>query len=73
LAHRHQLVEVTEEDLELFAREYINHLGEQPTPTAESMIVPVRVNDESEYDLTRGAIINELNLQIGTQLNKPQL
>ena len=61
---------MTEEDLELFAREYVNQLGEQPTPTAESMIVPVRVNDDSEYNLTRGAILNDLNLKIGTQLNK---
>ena len=67
-AEQPQLVEVSETDLELFAREYQNQLSQQPTPVAGSMIVPVDASDESEYDLTRGSILNDFNLEIGTQL-----
>ena len=63
-----QLVDVSESDLELFAREYQNQLGEQLAPEAGSMIVPVDASDESEYDLSRGSIINDFNLEIGMYL-----
>jgi hypothetical protein len=60
-----QLVEVSETDMELFASTYINQLGEQTTPSPDSMNVPIDANDENEYDLSRGSILNDFNLKIG--------